>query len=132
MDELGEERTIFSLDLFEGRPRIAAPAAWKSALPRELARQAIEHGVRHILLLDLARVGTGQGLGTQSLFAQIRADHPGVRVSAGGGIARIEDVIELKDAGAWGVLVASALHDGRIGPAELARLSTGEHGGSAR
>lgn len=123
MGELGEERTIFSLDLWEGCPRTLAPAAWKSNDPLELARQAIELGVRRLLLLDLARVGTGCGLGTQSLIAQIRAEHPGARVSAGGGISGIEEVIELKNAGAAGVLVGSALHDGRIGRRELARVA---------
>jgi phosphoribosylformimino-5-aminoimidazole carboxamide ribotide isomerase len=126
LDERGEDGMIFSLDLFDGRPRIAAPAAWKSTDPRELAREAIANGVRQILLLDLARVGTSRGPGTQRLLAQIRCDHPAVRVSAGGGIARIEDVIELKDSGAWGVLVGSALHDGRIGPAELACVRANE------
>ncbi len=132
LDEVGEERALFSLDLFEGRSRIAAPGAWKSADPRELAHEAIAQGVRHILLLDLARVGTSRGLGTQGLFAQIRADHPAVRLSTGGGIARIEDVIELRDSGAWGVLVGSALHDGRIGAPELACLRGGEPEGSPR
>jgi len=131
VDELGAERTFFSLDLFEGRPRIAEPEEWTSDDPRELAREAIERGVRQVLLLDLARVGTGRGLGTLSLIAQVRADHSEVRVSAGGGIARIEDVIELKNAGASAVLVGSALHDGRIGRRDLARLAADQPGGSA-
>ncbi len=34
----------------------------------ELAEAAIECGVRHLLILDLARVGTGRGLGTSDLI----------------------------------------------------------------
>ena len=94
--KIGADRTIFSLDLVNGRPRIATPGAWKSDDPIELAHQAIEQGARRLLLLDLARVGTGRGLGTLSLLSQIRAAHPEVQVSAGGGIAGIAEVLELK------------------------------------
>jgi phosphoribosylformimino-5-aminoimidazole carboxamide ribotide isomerase len=120
--KIGPERTILSLDLVSGRPRIATPGAWKSNDPIEIAHEAVEHGARRLLLLDLARVGTGRGVGTLSLLSRIRADHPEVQVSAGGGIAGIADVLKLKDSGASAALVASAFHDGRIGPRELALL----------
>jgi phosphoribosylformimino-5-aminoimidazole carboxamide ribotide isomerase len=122
VDWAGAERVIFSLDLFDGRPRMAARAAWAADQPRELARQAIAHGVRQILLLDLSRVGTGRGLGTEGLMASIRQADPRVRLSVGGGISRIDVVLALRSAGAASVLVGSALHDGRIGARELARL----------
>jgi phosphoribosylformimino-5-aminoimidazole carboxamide ribotide isomerase len=117
--ELGAGRTIFSLDLDEGRPRKPAQSTWKFDDVLELASEAVECGVRHLLLLDLARVGTGRGSGTKGLIAQIRARHPEVRVSAGGGISGIAEVLDLKNTGASAVLVASALHDGRIGRPEL-------------
>lgn len=117
-----DQHTIFSLDLDEGCPRKGAHSAWKSGDPLELASEAIEHGVRHLLLLDLARVGTGRGSGTKGLIAQIHARHPGVKVSVGGGISGASEVLELKNAGAAAVLVASAIHDGRIGRQELIDL----------
>jgi phosphoribosylformimino-5-aminoimidazole carboxamide ribotide isomerase len=120
--QAGADRVIFSLDLFDGRPRMAAPAAWAGVDPRDLARQAIAQGVSTILLLDLSRVGTGRGPGTLGLLAGIRQEHPRVRVIVGGGISAIEEVLALKNAGATGVLVGRALHDGRIGARELARL----------
>jgi phosphoribosylformimino-5-aminoimidazole carboxamide ribotide isomerase len=122
VDRAGAGRVIFSLDLFAGRPRMAAPATWASELPIELAREAILLGVRHILLLDLSRVGMGRGPGTESLMESIFQEHPRVGLSVGGGISRIEEVLALRDAGAASVLVGSALHDGRIGGGELARL----------
>jgi phosphoribosylformimino-5-aminoimidazole carboxamide ribotide isomerase len=128
VNRAGAERVIFSLDMFDGRPRMAAPAAWASNDPRDLAREAIAHGVRSILLLDLSRVGTGRGLGTEGLLRSIRHEHPGVRVILGGGISRIEDVLALRNAGAAGILVGSALHDGRIGASELVRVRHGSAG----
>jgi phosphoribosylformimino-5-aminoimidazole carboxamide ribotide isomerase len=119
--ELGAGRTIFSLDLDEGRPRKPTQSAWNSDGSLELASESIECGVRHVLLLDLARVGTGRGSGTKDLSTQIRTRHPDVRVIAGGGISGIAEVLDLKNIGASAVLVASALHDGRIGRPELLR-----------
>ena len=68
-----------------GTPRIAAEAAWGTDDPLDLAQAAIECGVRRLLILDLARVGTGRGLGTSSLLDQIRQAHPTVQLIVGGG-----------------------------------------------
>jgi phosphoribosylformimino-5-aminoimidazole carboxamide ribotide isomerase len=116
---LGPSRTIFSLDLDEGRARKPAQSSWNSDDPFELACEAIGCGARHVLLLDVARVGTGRGSGSEGLIAQIRAKNPEVQISIGGGISGIAEVLDLKNAGASAVLVASAIHDGRIGRPEL-------------
>ena len=121
--EVGADQTVFSLDLFDGCPRIAEASGWKSQNPLELALEAIDQGARRLLLLDLARVGTGRGLGTLSLTAALRARHPEVQISAGGGIAGVSEVLRLKHAGASAALVGSAFHDGRIGRRELASLA---------
>jgi phosphoribosylformimino-5-aminoimidazole carboxamide ribotide isomerase len=123
---VGSANVIFSLDLFDGKPMTTAPEAWASADPMALANEAIAVGVRQILLLELSRVGTRRGPGTEELMIQIRDSDPDVRLYLGGGISRIEEVVELKQAGAAGVLIGSALHDGRIGARELARLAAAE------
>jgi phosphoribosylformimino-5-aminoimidazole carboxamide ribotide isomerase len=130
--EMGAGRIIFSLDLDEGRPMKPAHSAWKSDDSLELATEAIECGARHVLSLDLARVGTGRGSGTKGLIAQVRARHPEVRVCAGGGISGIAEVLDLKNAGVSAVLVASALHDGRIGRQEILGVRTSGSGSLAR
>jgi phosphoribosylformimino-5-aminoimidazole carboxamide ribotide isomerase len=132
VNELGPRRVIFSLDLFEGRPVIAPGAQWSSDDPAVLLRQAIERGVEQVLLLDVARVGTGRGVGVLSLLAETRTAHPDIRVTAGGGISGLDDVLELKNAGAAGVLIASAFHDGRIGRRELGQLDHGDRDLSPR
>jgi phosphoribosylformimino-5-aminoimidazole carboxamide ribotide isomerase len=132
VDLVSAEKVIFSLDLFNGRPLMAAPRAWATEDPRELVRIAIEQGVRHVLVLDLSRVGTGRGLGTEGLLARIREAHPGICFSVGGGISTMDEVNALRAAGAHAVLVGSALHDGRIGYPQLARLTAGVSGDSPR
>ncbi|WP_435009606.1 HisA/HisF-related TIM barrel protein [Tundrisphaera lichenicola] len=110
VDRAGADRVAFSLDLREGRPMVETALDWKSEDPSEIARRAIEAGVRTIIRLDLARVGTGRGLGDLSGIAGSRT----VDWLLGGGIAGPDDLRGLEKVGVAGVLIGSALHDGRI------------------
>ncbi len=124
LDRTGPDRLVFSVDLFEGVPRMPPGADWPAADPGGLLHRVLELGVRRVLLLDLARVGTGRGTGTEHWLPFLRASYPQAEVSAGGGIAAMADLNALQAAGAAAVLVGSALHDGRIGRKELEELST--------
>ncbi len=121
--QAGAERVVFSVDLDDGHPLAANLGAWSTADPFKISRRAIEQGARRLLLLDISRVGTGRGTGTLDLLGRIRSAHPEVGVSVGGGISGIEEVAKIRNAGSSGVLIGSALHDGRIGKRELARLA---------
>jgi phosphoribosylformimino-5-aminoimidazole carboxamide ribotide isomerase len=71
-------------------------------------------------VLDLARVGEGGGTGTEELCARLASAHPEVELIAGGGVRGIADVRRLGEAGVAAVLVASALHEGRLTRGEIA------------
>lgn len=109
-------RLALSLDLRDNRPVVARGADWGSPYPAQLIRRAGRFGlafVRRLIVLDLARVGTGQGPGTLNLIRELRR-RPGKEIVAGGGVAGPDDLRALEDAGASAVLVGSALHDGRL------------------
>jgi phosphoribosylformimino-5-aminoimidazole carboxamide ribotide isomerase len=116
------ERMLFSLDLRSGQP-LADPVAWGGASASEIAARVVAAGVRRLLVLDLARVGTDGGTGTEELCARLAATYPAVDVLAGGGIRGATDLSRLRRRGVRGALVASALHDGRLSPADLNRLA---------
>jgi len=106
----------FSIDLREGE-LIGDWQAWGLRNERDalgLARAVARMGCRHLIVLDLARVGTGTGCGTESLLQAIRVEYPEVELIAGGGIKSWEDIDRLGECGVDAVLVASALHDGLI------------------
>jgi phosphoribosylformimino-5-aminoimidazole carboxamide ribotide isomerase len=131
MERIGPDRTILSLDMDEGTPRIAPGAAWPSGELLPIAAHAVDLGVRHLILLDLARVGTDRGVGTEAFLARLRGRHPAIAITLGGGIRGIEDVLRIRGLGASAVLVGSAIHDGRIGRRELQRIELeGRHGPS--
>jgi phosphoribosylformimino-5-aminoimidazole carboxamide ribotide isomerase len=111
----GPSPLAFSLDLRQGIPLVSESARWGTQDPLRFAAAAIDAGLRRTILLDLARVGTGQGTGTLDLLMALRARHASLEIVVGGGVSGPDDLRRLADAGASAVLVASALHDGRIG-----------------
>jgi phosphoribosylformimino-5-aminoimidazole carboxamide ribotide isomerase len=117
--ELRPEQLVFSLDLRAGVPLVGDGADWGTSDPFTIGCSAIALGIRRLLILDLARVGTGRGSGTMALLARLHGEHPEIEITVGGGIAGLAEVRALAQVGAGGVLLGSALHDGRIGAREL-------------
>jgi len=109
---VGSERLVFSLDLRRGRP-VAAAGARHLGTPLDAAGAAVAAGAGAILVLDLARIGSGRGV-NRNLVAAIREAHPAVELLAGGGVASARDLERLADVGCDGALVATALHAGTV------------------
>jgi phosphoribosylformimino-5-aminoimidazole carboxamide ribotide isomerase len=115
---LRSERAVFSLDLRNGRP---IGDAGGQADPLTIADQVIAAGARRMIVLDLAFVGTGAGVRTNALCAELIRRYPKGEVYTGGGIHDCDDIRRLERIGVAGVLVASALHDGVLDDASANR-----------
>jgi phosphoribosylformimino-5-aminoimidazole carboxamide ribotide isomerase len=111
-------RILFSLDLKGGRPLVDS-AIWETDNAWSIVSLAVQAGIRRVIVLDLARVGMGQGVGTEELCIRLKETYPRLTVITGGGVAGIHDLRRLEGCGIDAVLVASALHDGRLVSDEL-------------
>jgi phosphoribosylformimino-5-aminoimidazole carboxamide ribotide isomerase len=114
----GDSGVAFSLDLREGIP-LAAGDIPSAETPERLAAGAVRAGASAVIVIDVARVGSGRGVDL-TLLARVRKAVPGVTLIAGGGIRTIADLERLAAVGCDGALVASALHEGGITAADLA------------
>jgi phosphoribosylformimino-5-aminoimidazole carboxamide ribotide isomerase len=76
-----------------------------------------------VIVMTLSRVGSRQGPDLE-LLRQWRDDAPTRQIFAAGGVRGGEDLSELASLGVSGVLVATALHERRIGPAEIAAVAS--------
>jgi phosphoribosylformimino-5-aminoimidazole carboxamide ribotide isomerase len=114
---------VFSLDLRDGEPLGNRPA-WHNGDAASILEQAVAAGARRLIALDLARVGSGAGIGTETLCERVIHSFPDVELIAGGGVCGIEDLRRLHALGVDGVLMASALHDGGIQREQLAEFGT--------
>ncbi len=126
VQQWGAPRTVFSLDLKQGMPLVSSSWGNEFALIDDavkIAELGIQQGIQQMILLDLAQVGTGEGTGTEALCSTLRNRHPDLKLITGGGIQNRDDLITQANIGADGVLVASALHDGRIGREAVLSLS---------
>ena len=118
--ELPDAPLVLSLDIRAGR--VLSPDAELSRLgaAEALARLG-SSGVSEVIVLDLARVGSGAGPDV-ALVRELCARFPELELMAGGGVRDARDLRDLAEAGAAGALVATALHGGAIGPDELRAL----------
>ena len=121
VEQYGSSRVVFSLDLLDGRP-LGQTGKWRRADPFAIAQEAIEIGCTELIILDIAHVGTARGISTLPLCAAIRRAYPLATLFTGGGIRGRDDLQSLDQSIVDGVLIASALHNGSIGPADLESL----------
>jgi HisA/HisF family protein len=112
----GSRRVAFSLDLRDGEPIGSAGSGLE---PHEIAGRATAAGAAAVIVLDLARVGTGRGPDV-SVIIRVRQAIPGVMLLAGGGVRGLNDLTRLAGSGCDGALVATALHNGGLDVAEAA------------
>lgn len=78
-----------------------------------------------VIVMQLARVGSGEGPDMLRLISII-ARAEGREVFAAGGVRSVEDLRALREIGAAGALVSTALHAGKIKPADLRALAAAE------
>jgi phosphoribosylformimino-5-aminoimidazole carboxamide ribotide isomerase len=112
----GSEKVVVSLDLM-GNRIISGFELGALKDPVALLREFQEVGVSQIIVLDLCRVGSGEGVNVPFLREVLR--NIKVDVYVGGGVRDVKDLMELKGVGVFGVLLATALHSGKISLKEL-------------
>ncbi len=101
---------IVSVDMVNGRMMAGDPALRRP--PLEVVRALDDLTLDAIILLDVARVGSGEGVDLGLLEAVASASrHP---VIAGGGVRDLDDLDRIGTAGGAGAIVASAVHSGVI------------------
>lgn len=113
LQAVGDTAALFSIDLMHGRPMNAA-ALWRTRSPEQIADVAVSAGFRRLVVLDLAAVGVDEGPAALDACRLIRGAHREVELISGGGVREASDLRAFGEAGCNAVLVASALHDGRL------------------
>jgi phosphoribosylformimino-5-aminoimidazole carboxamide ribotide isomerase len=115
---LGPQRVIVSLDMKNGQLLSKLnPRAFSG--PIVVLRMLQRMGLTQAILLDLARVGTEEGVDLALLKKVLGSVD--LEVFVGGGVRDINDLLNLKELGVFGVLLATALHSGKINVADLRR-----------
>jgi len=118
--ELETRSTLFSIDL-RGRTVRWQEGSSETTDPCEVTALLLTLGFHEAILLEMESIGTGSGADAAFLGRIIQAA-PDMTFIVGGGIKTAADLLQFKRAGASGVLLATALHDGTITGEDLIRL----------
>jgi len=122
------ERVVVGIDARDGR---VAGDGWLAASGLTIlgaVERANAIGVRRALFTDISRDGTLEGPNVASLRSVVAAAH--FAVIASGGVASVEDLVEIRRAGAAAAIVGKALYSGRVDLADaIARLRATEGAG---
>ena len=111
VETFGSDRVVVSLDL-KGEKVIVKLGFDGCLSPICLLQDFKRMGVSQVIILDLARVGSGEGVNVDFLMKVIA--EVDINVLVGGGVRDINDLIKLRNLGVSGTLIATALHTGKI------------------
>ena len=111
IESFGKDRVVVSLDLKDGKV-LSKPELGKFRNPAGILRELQEIGLGQVIILDLSRVGSEEGV-KMLLLKEILSNFR-LKVFVGGGVRDLKDLLELEKMGVFGVLLATALHSGRI------------------
>ncbi len=78
-------------------------------------------GVKKFFCTDVSKDGMMQGPATD-LYKKIMNEHPSIDLIASGGISKINDLDELREAGCDGAIIGKAIYENRITLKELKRF----------
>jgi phosphoribosylformimino-5-aminoimidazole carboxamide ribotide isomerase len=116
IEAFGKDRVVISIDLKEGKV-MSVSESIASMDASAFAQELMKIGINQIILLDLDRVGTEQGI-NWSLLRTI-LENTKFKVLVGGGIRSIQELEKLKKLGISGALIATILHNGKLKVDEL-------------
>jgi phosphoribosylformimino-5-aminoimidazole carboxamide ribotide isomerase len=120
IQQFGAERIIISLDLMEGK--VLAKSDFDGTTDAlGLLSEFKAMGVLEFVVLDLSRVGSGEGVNVEFLKLVLKNMRSGVHV--GGGVRNLDDLELLKKIGVSGVLLATALHSAKIAIGDLKKAN---------
>lgn len=122
IDGFGAERIILSADV---RDESVAVSGWTESAGMNLMEAVIrytERGVRWITCTDISRDGMMLGPSLE-LYTALTSKFPEVCWTASGGVATIEDLMALRDAGCHAAIAGKALLEGKINAEALAQHS---------
>ena len=110
--EFGPEHVAVGVDAKEGRVRIKGWAEEAAVTATDLAKRLKRQGIQTIIFTDVSRDGIGLGVNVESSSALARDSS--LAVIASGGVASVDDVRRVRDAGLAGVIIGRALYEGQI------------------
>ena len=114
------KRIVAGLDAQDGLLRIKGWLEQSRFTPLETALWLKELGVGDIIFTDISRDGTQKGVNLESVIELQKKSR--MNVIASGGVGSLEDLLRLKEKGAYGAIIGKALYGNKIDLREALRV----------
>ena len=111
-DTLGE-CCVAGIDARDGQVAVRGWLDTTDVRAVDLARELVDVGARWIIYTDIATDGMLQGANVPAMREMVETV-PQAKVIASGGVTTVEDIRNLKDAGAAGAIIGMALYTGKL------------------
>lgn len=113
---------ILSADVKNGQVVIAGWQESTAFTVADLIQKYQTVGLSHVACTDVSKDGTMAGPATL-LYKELVEKFPDINLIASGGVSTLEDIIALKQAGVFGVIIGKALLDGKFSMSESVRVA---------
>ena len=117
LSSLGAAALTLALDVRpDGENYKIATHGWQETSDRllfDVVQDFVTAGGKHFLVTDISRDGMLEGVNVE-LMDQLQARFPDVEMIASGGVATLNDVVELNTKGVKAVIIGKALYEGRF------------------
>ena len=118
----GPQKIILGADANEGK---IAVSGWQEASEREIETFIQDYaakGIEYVISTDIARDGMLEGP-SFDLYTSILKKLPEIKLIASGGVATMDDLIQLKEQKLEGAIVGKAIYEGKIQLSELEKFN---------
>ena len=118
----GTERLAVGID---ARAGLVAIRGWREETGErveDVARRGIAQGIRTLIYTDVARDGMLEG---PDIAGAVALQSLGAAVIASGGVASLDDLRRVRDAGLAGAIVGRAIYEGRFAVREAVEMLEG-------
>lgn len=122
IESYGPEKIILGADVRDGKISIAG---WQEESSIELIpfiESYTKEGIRKVISTDISKDGMLQGP-SFGLYNEVLKTFPDLYLIASGGIASVEDIYQLADAGVPGVITGKAIYEGKISLQEIEKYN---------
>ena len=121
IQEFGADKIILSADV---KNEMISIDGWQQNSTINIVtflRGYIQRGIENVTCTDISTDGMLTGPNIE-LYKKILLSFPQLHLIASGGVSSLEDLYELKQIGADGVIVGKAIYEGRIALADLNKI----------
>ena len=121
LNQYGADSFLLGADVKEGKIAVSGWLEKTDILISDFIKKYIQQGVKQVFCTDVSKDGKLEGPSVD-LYKSIIAEFPKLHFIASGGVATLDDLIQLKEIGCTGAIVGKAIYENRISLNDLKKF----------